>query len=446
MRPILTADLKQLLQQNDREELKVLAEEIHPADIAEAAAELEGQEVAQIIEIIGGSNALNIFEFLPLETQKDTVEYIPKQKLALMIEEMSPDNRADLVKNIDKELQERFMPYVAQAERNDIKRLMDYEEDTAGSVMTTEYVSLPSGIKAGEALESLRQQAPDKETIYDVYILDEARKLIGFLTLKQIILARSNQQLGQIMNEEPIYCKVGDDVEAVADQIAKYDLLAIPVVDNENHLMGIVTVDDVIDIVEEQNTEDFQRISAVVPLEYSYFETKFIHLFGHRLLWLVILLVMDFFSGSIIARYEGSLKALVSLTIFIPMLLDTGGNTGSQSSTMLIRALSLGEVTFKDFFTIIRRELLMGLLLGVTLSIVAFGKAWLMGESVGLGLTVGIALAVTVIVANLTGALLPLLSKLLKIDPALISSPLITTVADVVGLIVYFETARVLLF
>ncbi len=445
MRNILTTELRKMLQENRAKELRALAVEMHPADLAEAAAGLEGEEVALVLKTIGDSNALNIFEFLPLEIQMETIEFIPKDKLVHMIEEMSADNRADLVKNINEELRERFMPYVAQAERNDIRRLMTYEEDTAGSVMTTEYASLPSNLTVSEALNQLRSQAPDKETIYYVYITGVNRKLEGFLSLKDIILANPRQILGQIMHKDQIFSNVNDDVEAVAEKIAKYDLLAIPVVDDNYRLMGIVTVDDVIDIVEHENTEDFQKISAVVPLEFSYFETKFFNLFGHRFLWLLILLLAETISGSILARYENALKSVVALAFFIPLLMDTAGNAGSQASTMMVRALSVGEVHFQDYFRVMRRELLMGLLLGGTLSLVAIGKAYFLGQGGGIGITVGIALGITIVVANITGASLPILSKKFGLDPALISAPLITTMVDVVGLIVYFETAHIIL-
>lgn len=320
------------------------------------------------------------------------------------VENMEPDDRVDLLKAVDDDVREAIMPLIAQAERNDIRRLWKYEEGTAGAVMTTEYAVLPQHITVSEALEQMRLQAPNKETIYTIHITDGQRHLLGILSLRDLIMSKPRITLDTIMQTRVISVPHEMAEEEVAAVIAKYDLLAVPVVDAENRLLGIITVDDVIDIIEAESTEDFQRISAVVPFEEGYFRRSLPRLFWNRFLWLALLLFTSLLSTTIMEMNSGVLHQMVALAFFIPMVTGTCGNAGTQSATMMVRSLALGEVDPGDFLRVFRRELFMGLALGVTLGLMAYFRVYLQDRNVLLGWTVGAALLATLLTANLTGA------------------------------------------
>jgi magnesium transporter len=351
----------------------------------------------------------------------------------------------DLLKAVDADVREAIMPLIAQAERNEIRRLWQYAEGTAGAVMTTEYAVLPQCITVAEALEQMRLQAPNKETIYTIHITDVDRHLLGIVSLRDLIMSKPRATLETVM--EPQVIRVPHDMteEAVAAVIAKYDLLSVPVVDGENRLLGIITVDDVIDILEAENTEDFQRISAVVPFEEGYFRRSLPRLFWNRFVWLAVLLFTSLLSTTIMEMNIVVLHQMVALAFFIPLVTGTCGNAGTQSATMVVRALALGEIGPGDFLRVFRRELFMGLALGVALGFMAYFRVFLQDHNILLGWTVGVALVATLLTANLTGALLPLVLKKLRLDPALTAGPFIATVIDAVGITLYFQIAVLLM-
>jgi magnesium transporter len=419
----------------------------HPADIAEylESSGLSPLAIVETLVRIGNHTALEAFEQLSLETQEACVEAGNTRTMLEFIENMEPDDRVDLLKAVDDDIREAIMPLIAQAERNEIRRLWHYEEGTAGAVMTTEYATLPADISVREALDKLRLQAPNKETIYYVYITDADRRVLGMVSLRDLIMSKPQVRLQEIMETQVIAVDHEMDVEDAAAQIQKYDFLAMPVVDGRQRLVGIITVDDVMDIVEAENTEDFQRISAVVPFEEEYFKRPMPRLFWSRFCWLAILLFTSLLSTSIMEWNEQTLKQLMALSFFIPMVIGTCGNAATQSATMVVRALALGEVSPKDLLRISARELTMGAALGVSLGLMAYFRVFLQDHNLILAAIVGTALLATLLVANLGGALIPLLLKRLNLDPALTAGPLMATVIDAVGITVYFETAIVVM-
>jgi magnesium transporter len=337
------------------------------------------------------------------------------------------------------------MPLIAQAERNEIRRLWKFAEGTAGAVMTTEYAFLPADIDVRTGLERLRFQAPNKETIYYIYITDAQRHLQGMISLRDLIMSKPQAVLAKIMQTNVISVRHDMEVEEVAAAISKYDFLALPVVDAENRLLGIITVDDVIDIIRAENTEDFHRISAVVPFEEQYFKRPLPRLFWNRFLWLAILLFTSLLSTTIMELNSATLQQMMALAFFIPMVTGTCGNAGTQSATMVVRALALGEIQPRDFPRVFYREILMGLALGCALGLMAYFRVLLQDHNIMLGYIVATALLATLVTANLAGALIPLFLKKINLDPALTAGPFIATIIDAVGITLYFQIAVFLL-
>jgi magnesium transporter len=420
--------------------------EWHPYDIAEKleAAKLTPLETIEVLLQIGNHKAIDAFEELSVQTQQACLEAGNTKTMLRFIENMDPDDRVDLLKESDTDIREAMMPLIAQAERNEIRRLWNYEEGTAGAVMTTEYALLPAETTVANALEQLRLQAPNKETIYYIYITDAGRHLQGVISLRHLIMAKPKATLAEVMITNVISVPHDMEVESVASIISKYDLLALPVVDGENRLLGIITVDDVIDIIRTENTEDFQRISAVVPFEEQYFKRPLPRLFWNRFWWLAILLFTSILSTTIMERNSAILRQIVALAFFIPLVTGTCGNAGTQSATMVVRALALGEIFPRDFLRVFYRELIMGLALGAALGFMAYFRVFLQDQNVMLGCIVGTALLATLLTANLSGALIPLLLRRLNLDPALTAGPFIATIIDAVGITIYFQIALLL--
>jgi magnesium transporter len=420
---------------------------LHPSDIAEALEE-SGATPSRIIELllaIGNHKAIDAFSQLEMETQEACLESGNAQTMLRFLEHMDSDDRVDLLKAVDDEVREDIMPLIARAERNDIRRLWNYEEGTAGAVMTTEYAVVPRNLTVDVALEQLRLQAPSKETIYYIYITDDQRQLIGIVSLRDLIVSKRRTALESIMQTQVISVPHEMEVEQVAAVISKYDLLAVPVVDGDNRLLGIITVDDVLDIIEAESTEDFQRISAVLPFEEEYFKRPLPRLFWSRFIWLAVLLFTSLLSTEMLERNAAVLSQMMALAFFIPLVNGTCGNAGTQSATMVVRALALGEIRPGDFGRVFGRELVMGLALGLSLGLMAYFRVFLQDQNIMLGCIVSVALVATLLAANLTGALMPLFLKRIKLDPALTAGPFIATIMDAVGIAIYFNTATLLL-
>jgi len=397
-----------------------------------------------------------IFSHLDSDFQREIVGSLRREELARLLADMSPDDRVDLFKQLPDNLRESVLPALAQAEREDIRRLSAYREGTVGAVMTSDYAALSPQLTAFQAIEHLRKIAPDKETIYYTYVVDENRKLIGFVSLKDLILANREARVGEIMHREVIFARVEDDQEEAARKIQKYDLIALPVLNGGDALVGILTHDDAIDIITQEHTEDLEKLMAITGDHETgvYLKTSsWVH-FRNRAGWIVGLAALGLVSGIIIHSYEATLMKMMILALYMPMVADTGGNTGSQSATVVVRALALGEVSPGDLFKVLFKELKIAILLALVLGLLSWGKVLFLSHGTvipagfsltRIGAAIAIALGLQVVTATLIGALLPLGAAKMKLDPAVVASPALTTIVDITGLLLYFTTAKVLL-
>jgi magnesium transporter len=439
---LLLPDLKLMLAEHDDAGLREFCEALFPGVAAEVLEGLDPETVWQVLAHCGPARQAEVFSYLDLPVQVAMVDSIQPERLSKIIEEMSADDRVDLLERMDPDHVERLLRFVAQAERSDIRKLLSYPESSAGSIMTTEYAWLPSDITVSEALERLRLQAPSRETIYYIYITDEERHLIGFLSLRKLIQARPSARIKDLMQREVISVRVDDDQEFVAREIARYAFIAIPVVDDQHRLVGIVTHDDAANVLEEEATEDAYLLGGVQPLEDSYVNTAFFELVWKRGMWLVILLGAASVTAQVLQYVSGGTGG-DWMVLFLPMVLASGGNAGSQSATLIIRALALDE-THGRVRWIAWRESRIGLTLGLILAMLSLAVATLM---VGFSGACVVALTVLLVVAlgTLAGAMLPLALKRLGLDPAFMSNPLIAALSDMLGVVIYYNAARGLL-
>jgi len=438
--PLLLPELRELLAAGDHATISKLLKELHPASIADITEGLEVDETWKVLTSAPVERQAEAFRFFPPEKQQDLVGGMGRERLAQLLQAMSHDDRVDLLKRLDDEVVDDLIPLVAKADREDIRRLMSYAEHTAGSVMTTDYATLSANLSVTEAFNQLRLQAPSSETIYYVYVLDDERQLLGFVSLRSLVLARPSAIVRDIMHTDVISVRVEQDREQVAQKMAKYDFLAIPVVDEYNHLMGIVTFDDVADVLQAETTEDFHLTAAVAPLAQGYAASNVWSLYSRRIGWLIILVFVNLVSSGVIAAYEETLQSAIALAFFLPLLIDSGGNTGAQAATLIVRAIATNDIHLRSWLKILKKELAVGLSLGLTMALASFTLALFRG-GIEIGLIVGISMLCIVVFTNLVGILLPFILTRLRFDPAVASSPLITTVADATGLLLYFNIA-----
>ena len=445
---LLKPDLQQMLGEADQHGMSEFCDVLHPAVVAEV---LDGLEISEVLEVLHACDLrkqVEILEFLPLPIQVELVEQLERNdrsRLTRWLEEMSSDDRVDLLNRLSEEDVERLLPLIAQAERNDIRKLLSFPEESAGAIMTTEYALLPEEITVREALERLRKQAPDRETIYYVYIIDDGRHLLGFVSLRDLILAKPDIVLTDLMKRDVISVRVDDDQEFVAGELQKYNFIAIPVVDNQNRLVGIVTHDDAMDVLEEEATEDAHLAGAVTPLEDSYLETPLFTLLHKRGIWLAILSSAAVATAAMLRQYETVSEAYTWMILFLPLVLASGGNAGSQSATLIIRFLAVEDQQEQSpNFRLLRRELFMGLTLGSFLAVIGFIFGWLfVGEQEGIVVAMTVAMVVTL--GTCSGAMLPIIFRKLGMDPALMSNPLIAALVDILGVVIYYSIAIMLL-
>lgn len=376
-------EVREMMDNNDAPGMREFCETLHPATVAETlAGEFSVEQVWKFLENTSIRNQAAIFEYFPIEWQVKMVEGTGRERMAHLIEKMSHDDRVDLLRRLMPRVSEGLLRLVDEADRRDIATLFKHKENTAGSIMTTDYAWLPPNITAGEALERLRLQAPESETIYYLFVLDDQRRLLGVLSLRDLILSARHILVRDLMEDQVVSVKVGDDPELVAKEMARYDLLAIPVIDEQGRMVGIVTHDDVIDIVVQEATEDVYRIGGVSPLAENYLEANFVTIWRKRAFWLACLFVAELFTFTALAHFEDAIAQIVVLSLFVPLCISTGGNSGSQAATLTTRAMALGQISFKDWFRVLRHEIVMGLMLGLTLGSIGFVRAWLTPESV----------------------------------------------------------------
>lgn len=381
--PLFSPEIRLMLDENSDAAMAELCDALHPATIAEALADrFTVEESWRLLSHTAIENQAVIFEYFPLETQVQMVAGTGRQHMADLIEAMSPDDRADLLRRLSQPVAEALLRLVDEADRRDIATLVKYEEDTAGALMTTDYAWLPDNITAGEALDRLRLQAPDKETIYYIYVVDGQRRLLGVVSLRDVILKPKQSLLRDFMETQMVTVKVTDDRETVANEMARYDLLAIPVVDGDGRLVGIVTHDDVMDVVVSEATEDLQRQAGVGLITENYLEARFFTVWQKRTVWLACLFLAELFTFTALSHFEDAIATVVVLSLFVPLCISTGGNSGSQAATLITRAMALGQVGVRDWARVLRHELRMGVVLGLTLGVIGFVRASFTPESV----------------------------------------------------------------
>ncbi len=437
-------------------EIARLLAEGDSAAVAEFLQEQEIADVAAWLEELDTAPAMQAMRLLPLHDQAEVIGYLRpgsqlivaqqmgRRELARLMSAMSHDERADLFKRLDEDAQEALLPALSQAEREDLRRLAAYDESTVGSVMTSDYATLRPEMTSSEALEALRAQAVDAETIYTAYIVDADRRLIGVVSLRDLLIARPRQRVSEIMDSEPVFVRAEAEQEEAARLVARYDLIALPVLDAEDRLVGIVTADDAMDVVEEEVTEDIYKSSTLGPLDSSVKEATIAVLYKARIYWLVLLVFGNIFSGAGIAAFEDTIAAHLSLLFFLPLLIASGGNAGTQSATLMVRALATGDVRPMDFGWLLGREVLIALALGLTMALAVAGiGVWRGGPEIAL--VVALAMVAIVLMGALMGMSLPFIFARINRDPATASGPLVTSVADILGVLTYFGIATLLL-
>ena len=427
---------------------------MYPSDIAAIFSNLEEKQIPLMFRLLSKEQAAETFVEMEPDAQELLIKGFSDNELKEVLDELYVDDAADIVEEMPANVVKRILDHADPEMRKSINQILRYPEDSAGSIMTTEYVALWPNMTVEEAILSIRRQGVDKETIYTCYVTAPDRTLLGLISVKDLLLAQDDEtKLTDMMLTNIISVTTHTDQENVARTLSKYNFLALPVVDGENRMVGIVTFDDAMDVLIEEATEDMERMSGMLPSEKPYLKSSPLELFKNRFPWLTLLMVSSTFTGLIITSFEDALASVVALTAFIPMLMGTGGNSGSQSSVTVIRSLSLGELKFRDIGSVLLKELTTSLMCGIALGIVCFGKIWLIDHllfanpdiTLMVDLVVSLALVLTVVIAKIVGGLLPLAAKALGADPAVMASPFITTIVDAVSLLVYFMFAKMLL-
>ena len=450
---IVEKTLIRMLEEKKYATLRDILITMNPSDIAQIFEGLEDKQIPLLFRLLPKEQAAETFVEMEPDAQEILIRGFSDNELKEVVDELYVDDAADLVEEMPANVVKRILRQATPEMRNTINQILRYGENTAGSIMTTEYVSLRPEMTVEESILRIRRQGVDKETIYTCYVT-KGRVLIGLVTVKDLLLCDNDETLiGDIMLTNLISVNTDTDKEEAARMLSRYNFLALPVVDKENRMVGIVTFDDAMDVMEDEATEDIELMGGMTPSEKTYLRSSAFDLFKNRVPWLMLLMVSATFTGLIITAFEGALAAQVALTAFIPMLMGTGGNSGSQSSVTVIRALSLGELQFRDVGTVLWKELRTAVLCGIALAVVCFVKIWLVDRwlfgntdiTVLVDLVVCLALCITVVMAKLVGCTLPLLAKAMGLDPAVMASPFISTIVDALSLLVYFLFAKSLL-
>lgn len=439
-------DIIDMIEQKKYKALKDTISAINPYDLGEILEDLSEKSILLLFRLLPKDLAADTFIEMDIDQQKTLIESFSDSELKEVISELYIDDMVDIVEEMPANVVKRLLKNSTDDTRKAINQILNYPQDSAGSIMTTEFVSLRSNMTIEDAIGKIRKVGLDSETIDICYVTDNVNRLIGYITLRNIILSENSNQIGDLMEKNIISVNTSEDQEEVANMFGKYDLTVLPVVDNDNRLVGIVTIDDAWDVLEKEITEDIELMAAITPSDTPYLKKTTFDIWKSRMPWLLMLMISATFTGMIITRFEDALKTYVILTAYIPMLMDTGGNSGSQSSVTVIRGLSLHELEFKDIFKVLWKESKVAILSGLTLSIVNFAKLVLF-DKVGLdvSLVVSSTLLITVIVAKMVGSTLPMLAKKIGFDPAVMASPFITTIVDAISLIFYFGFTSMIL-
>lgn len=439
-------EILQLIDQKKYVQLKKVLSEMNEVDIAEILDPLDANTTLLIFRMLPKSLAVEVFAHFSTEQQRDIINAVTDKELNYLLDELFFDDMIDLIEEMPANVVSKILKNSTADERKLINQFLKYPPDSAGSLMTIEYVELRKVMSVKESLAQLKEIGFNKETIYTCYVTDKNRTLEGIVSLRTIVVSDEDEVIENLMQDEVIYVHTNDDQETVASVFKKYGFLALPVVDQEHRLTGIITVDDIMEVIEQEATEDFQRMAAMAPTEEAYLDASVIQLAKHRIPWLLILMLSATFTGRIISNFNDTLQSVVVLATFIPMLMDTGGNSGNQSSTLIIRGLATGDISLTDGWKVIWKELRISLIVGVLLSMINFIRLLVIERvDVLVAFTVSITVIVTVMVAKMLGGSLPLIAKRFKVDPAIMAGPLITTIVDAVSLTVYFSIAKLLL-
>ncbi len=435
-----------LIDKKNLTELKELLDNLNDYDIANIINEINDNYRLLIFRLLPKDIAANVFSYIDIDLQQDIIFKLTKKEQIDIIENLYTDDAVDLLDELPSNMVKKILSNVGKQTRSDINKLLNYPDNSAGSIMTTELIDLKENITVHEALKKIRKKIDDLEIIETSYVISSDRILKGYVSLKKIISSTPNRKIKNIMEDNVISVNTLTDQEEVASIMKDYDLNSIPVTDSEHRLVGIITVDDIIDIIDEETTEDIEKMAAIVPTDKPYLKLSTFDIYKSRIPWLLLLMISATFTGKIIQHYESSLAKYVILTSFIPMLMDTGGNAGGQSSVTIIRGLSLNEIEFKDIFKVIFKEFKVSILVGITLAITNFIKLILIDRvTVAVALVVCITLVITLILAKIIGCSLPILAKKCKFDPAVMASPFITTIVDAISLFAYFKVATIIL-
>lgn len=442
----MTVKILELIKEKKVSRLKEELGVTEAADIAEAIDEMDGKDSLLTFRLLAKEKAAEVFSHLSTNKQAEISYLINERELESILKDLYFDDMIDYLEEMPANIVKKILRKTGDVERRLINQFLNYPENSAGSIMTIEFVDLKAEMTIGDALERVRRTAPDKETVYTCYVIDHSRVLQGLISLKDLVLADPAKQVKDIMKTSFVSVGTHSDQEEVASVFKKYDLLTVPVVDHENRLVGIITIDDIVDVIDEENTEDFHKMAAIQPSDEEYLSAGIFSLARKRILWLMVLMVSATLSAHIIRRYEEVLSSMVILAAFIPMLMDTGGNAGSQSSTLIIRGLALGEIKMKDFVRVAWKEMRVSVVVGPVLGAINFLRIlFIEGESLNVAMTVSLTLTITIIAAKIVGGILPIAAKSIKIDPAIMASPLITTIVDAMALMTYFTIAAWLL-
>ncbi len=449
----LLEQIEEMIVRKQYAPLRDLLIEIEPADIASLFEDLNEEQVPILFRLIPKEPAAEVFVELEPESQEMLIRGFSNTELKEVLDELYLDDAVDIVEEMPANVVKRILKHADPETRKSINEILKYPEDSAGALMTTEFLDLKRTMTMEDAFKRIRRQGEDMETINVCYVCDEQRHLIGIVSIRTLLLADEDSTVEEVMDPNVVSVNTLDDKEDVAQLFSKYDFIAMPVVDKENRLVGIITVDDAIDVMEEETTEDFEKMAAMLPSEHPYLHLSPFEIWKNRIPWLLLLMVSATMTGIVITRFENALDVLPCLTAFIPMLMDTGGNCGSQACVTIIRGISINEIEFKDVFKVVWKEIRVAVMCGIVLSIVCFGKVMLVDHVImhntnvtpTVALVVSLSLAMTVFAAKMVGSTLPLFAKKIGLDPAVMASPLITTIVDLISLLVYFTLATALL-
>lgn len=443
---LLVPDILALLEESPGD-LAAETEEMHAADLANVVEAMPPERVGEFLRALSPNRAAQVLEYLDEELRADFIEHVTTEQAAEIISEMTPDDRADVLEALEEETADEILSDLTDQARQETERLLQFEPDTAGGLMTTEFVAVEQSMSIESALALVRAAARSgrRESMHAIYVVDTDGRLVGVMSLRELVAAPEGAKVADVMNSELVSVQATADREEVARITSEYDLVVVPVVDGFGRIVGVITVDDVIDAIVEEQTEDVQKLGAVQPLDDPYFVSGFWDVARRRVVWLVVLFVGEMFTSTALHAYEETLSQALFLTAFIPLIISSGGNSGSQSATLITRALAVGDVEMSDALRVLWRELGQGVVLGLCLGVIGLGRAMLTGHGMMFPLVIALSLVLVVVVGTVVGSMLPLLLRRVGFDPAVASSPFVASIVDVTGIVVYFTVAQQLL-